>query len=340
LLTANRTQREFLERLVETAPVGIAVLRGPEHRYELANPYYRAMTGAPDRPIVGRTIVEAIPDLAARGMPAVMDQVYRTGQTVSTRDIQLSIGPGREETYWNTDRVPLRGIDGAVEGILVLAHDVTREVLDRRRIEALSAHAERQAAELEAIFASLIDPVLVYDPAGAIVRANPAAVESLGLDPAGLPMTVVGQNESARYPDGRTIPADDLVAARALRGETVRDEPELILRARGGERAILTSAAPIVSGGRISGAVAVWHDVTNLRRAESLLRQLNERLAPTQAAAGVGSWDWNILADRVEWTPKMFEFFGLDMRVTTASFDAWRSVLHPEDRDKAERQID
>ncbi len=45
LLAENRAQREFLERLVESAPVGIAVLRGADHRYELANPYYRS----PDR---------------------------------------------------------------------------------------------------------------------------------------------------------------------------------------------------------------------------------------------------------------------------------------------------
>ena len=44
------------ERLLEAAPVGIAVLRGPDHRYELANPYYRGITGVPDTPMVTCTL--------------------------------------------------------------------------------------------------------------------------------------------------------------------------------------------------------------------------------------------------------------------------------------------
>ena len=139
LLSENRSQRVFLERLVEAAPVGIAVLRGPEHRYELVNPYYQRITGVPDMPMVGRTIIEVIPDLVNRRMPQLMDEVYRTGQTVSTREVKLSFGPGREETYWNTDRVPLHDQEGSVEGILVLAREVTEEVKIRGRIVALSA---------------------------------------------------------------------------------------------------------------------------------------------------------------------------------------------------------
>jgi PAS domain S-box-containing protein len=278
LLAENRTQREFLERLLEAAPVGIAVLRGEDHRYELANPYYRAgTTGSADTPMVGHTMVEMIPDLVKRRMPELMDQVYRTGQTVSTREVQLTIGPEGRETYWNTDRVPLRGPDGTVEGILVLAQEVTAQVLDRRRIEALSAEAQRQADEREAIFTSLVEPAMVFDTTGAILRANPAAQEWLGVDPVGLPEVVLGQQMSARYPDGRPIPGDDLVAMRALRGERVRDDYQLLLTPTG-EHAIVASAAPIITGGRCSGAVISWHDITDLQEAEDALRESEAKL--------------------------------------------------------------
>jgi PAS domain S-box-containing protein len=279
LLVENRAQREFLERLLEAAPVGIAVLRGKDHRYELANPYYRGITGVPDTPMVGRTIGEVIPDLVKRGMPELMDEVYRTGQTVSTREVQLSFGPGREETYWNTERVPLKSPDGTVEGILVLAQEVTSQVLDRRRIEALSAQAQRQADEMAAVFAALVEPLMVFDTTGAILRANPAAVESLGIDPVGLPEAFLGQIVSVCYPDGRPIPADDLVAVRALRGETVHDEYQVIITAGGRERAIVVSAAPIVTGDQILGAVVAWHDITDLQRAEAALRESEEKLS-------------------------------------------------------------
>jgi PAS domain S-box-containing protein len=277
LLVENRRQREFLERLVDAAPLGIAVLSGPEHRYELANPYYRAMTGAADRPIVGRTIAEAIPDLPARKMPPLMDQVYRTGQTVSTREVQLINRARARRNLLEHHRVPLHGPDGAVEGILVLAREVTEEVWNRRRIETLSAQAQRQADEMAAMFAALVNPVMVVDAEGRIRKANPAAAEALGVDPVDLPESELARALSVRTPDGRPIPPADLVAARALRGEKVRDEHQLLVTAAGDERAIVASAAPIVADDRISGAVVAWHDITELRRAEAALRVSEER---------------------------------------------------------------
>ena len=125
----------------------------------------------------------------------------------------------------------------------------TAQVLDRRRIEALSAQAQRQADEREAIFTSLVEPAMVFDTTGAILRANPAAQEWLGVDPVGLPEAVLSQKMSARYPDGRPIPADQLVAVRALRGERVRDDYQFLVTPSG-ERAIVASAAPIVTDGQ------------------------------------------------------------------------------------------
>ena len=50
--------------LFSHAPVAIAVLRGPDHVYELANPRYRDLVGG--REVVGQPIREALPELADR----------------------------------------------------------------------------------------------------------------------------------------------------------------------------------------------------------------------------------------------------------------------------------
>jgi hypothetical protein len=78
-----------------------------------------------------------------------------------------------------------------------------------------------------------------------------------------------------RHPDGRPITAEELPVARALRGETVRSELQLMVAASGDERAIVTSAAPIVSSGRVVGAVAVWHDITDRKLTEAKIEHLS-----------------------------------------------------------------
>jgi hypothetical protein len=61
--------------------------------------------------------------------------VYRSGQTVSIREREAVVGPGREQTYWNVEHVPLHGPDGDVESVLLLANDVTEQVRRRKQIE-------------------------------------------------------------------------------------------------------------------------------------------------------------------------------------------------------------
>jgi len=84
---------------------------------------------------------------------------------------------------------------------------------------------------------------------------------------------------------------------------------------------------------------AVFENVTERKESEAALRSLNERFEMAQHAAGVGVWDWDIKTDHVEWTAEMFRLFGLDPKVTVASFETWNSVLHPEDKEKAGAKI-
>ena len=84
----------------------------------------------------------------------------------------------------------------------------------------------------------------------------------------------------------------------------------------------------------------LFSDITARKQAEQLLREANERLEMTQRAAGVGTWDWDIAASKLEWSPRLFELFGLDPATTPASFEAWKSALHPDDSATASESIE
>jgi PAS domain S-box-containing protein len=180
LLAESRSQRELLERLINEAPVGIAIVRGPDHCYEMVNPYYQAFSGVPDTPIVGRAIAEVFPDIVARGALEFIETVYRTGQTVSIREREASIGPGREQTYWNVDHVPLRSQDGDVESVLILSSEVTEQVLRRKQMEELAATLQSERNILQVTMENTRAHLAYLDPEFNFVEVNSTYVQGCG----------------------------------------------------------------------------------------------------------------------------------------------------------------
>ncbi|HQL82982.1 MAG TPA: PAS domain S-box protein, partial [Spirochaetota bacterium] len=92
--------------------------------------------------------------------------------------------------------------------------------------------------------------------------------------------------------------------------------------------------------GRITGTLSSGEDITDRRRAEDALRSMSERLRLTQEAAGAGSWDWDLHTGQIEWSPRMFELFGLEAGTVAASLETWERALHPDDREKAGKKIE
>jgi PAS domain-containing protein len=81
-----------LRHVFEQAPIAYAVLRGPEHRFETANPRFQEMIGS--RPVLGRLIREALPELAGAGFSELLDRVFATGQAHYAHEYHLRVDPG------------------------------------------------------------------------------------------------------------------------------------------------------------------------------------------------------------------------------------------------------
>lgn len=109
-------------------------------------------------------------------------------------------------------------------------------------------------------------------------------------------------------------------------------------RPDGTRRTVQSSVFAIRSGSEIF-ACGICRDVTEKKNADLLLRQSSERLALAQRAAGLGIWDIDLVTGRVKWTPEMFELFALEGDNQPLSMDAWKAILHPEDRKGAMNQF-
>ncbi|WP_460829605.1 PAS domain-containing protein, partial [Massilia agilis] len=120
-------ERSYLRNLFNQAPGFIAVLNGPEHVFEIVNEAYYQLVG--HRPIIGRPLSEALPEVRGQRFPQLLDSVYESGKTFVGRGMKAHLQREPDgalvEAYVDLLYQPLFGQDGKVNGIFVQGHDVT-----------------------------------------------------------------------------------------------------------------------------------------------------------------------------------------------------------------------
>jgi len=134
----EQVAREQLERLFEKAPSAIALLRGPDHVFTLANPAYLELAGRQD--LLGKSVKEALPEVESQGILELLDRVYADGQPFIGDELPVQLARGDDGTletlHLDFVYAPMFGSTGAIEGIFVHAYDVTDQVRGRLVAEA------------------------------------------------------------------------------------------------------------------------------------------------------------------------------------------------------------
>jgi len=151
---AQRYREEENERLVtlfEQAPGIIAVLRGPDHVFEITNRSYLQLVG--HRALVGKAARDALPEVQGQGFFELLDHVYQTGQPFVGHAVPLRVqrdpNAPLEERFIDFVYQPIHDAHGKVSGIFVEGSDVTA----RKRIEDELRAANRQKDQFLAMLA-------------------------------------------------------------------------------------------------------------------------------------------------------------------------------------------
>jgi PAS domain S-box-containing protein len=133
--------RSQLYRVFQDLPAAVAVLRGPDLIYDLANERYCEIVGQHD--LSGRAIRDALPELQEQGYLDLLAHVYRTGEPFHGNELPMKL-KGRPDSaaFFTLAFQPLHGLQGTVEGVLVFAFDVTELAEARQREQALAYEAQ------------------------------------------------------------------------------------------------------------------------------------------------------------------------------------------------------
>jgi PAS domain S-box-containing protein len=85
------------------------------------------------------------------------------------------------------------------------------------------------------------------------------------------------------------------------------------------------------SNGLITNFIAIKEDITEKKRTEEQIKELNFRSSLANDAAQIGIWDLDVVKDKMVWDANMFKLYGVNPDNFQESYDAWKKALHKDD---------
>jgi PAS domain S-box-containing protein len=128
-------------------PAMLAIIKGPEHSFEFANPSYREMIG--NQNPVGKTVRDVFAESEGQNYAQLLDRVFQTKVTYTGWEMPVSLfsETGKPKlVFLNCIFQAFLNRAGDTEGILIFCYDVSEMVLTRKKIEEVE-HRSRLAIE-------------------------------------------------------------------------------------------------------------------------------------------------------------------------------------------------
>lgn len=147
ILHSLKDSEERVRSIVDQSPVAIGVLRGRTFIIESGNSKILEIWGK-DQSVLNLTLIEALPELKGQPFIEILENVFDTGEIFYGYEIlaKLQQKGGVNDVYLDFVYSPLKNDKGIINGILVLATDVTQQVI-----------AKKMMVESEARFRGIVE---------------------------------------------------------------------------------------------------------------------------------------------------------------------------------------
>ena len=326
-ITARMQAERALQAILDAVPSQI----GHWDRHlvnRVANRAYQSWFGIDPAAMRGMHIRQVLgEDIYQRNLPQLQAALRGEAQSFYGSAVPVVHGSGVRHTMVNY--LP-DVMDGEIQGIYTLVHDVTELVESRLML----ATAQRDSQALLSILHQHAI-VSVADRAGRILEVNDSFCAISGYSREEL----IGQNHrivnaGLHGPDFWIDMWRTISGGQSWRGEVCN-------RARDGSLYWVDSIiAPFLGDdGRIEKYISIRHDITGRKRVEETLRSANERTEIASEAAGIGVWEYDVVAGTLRWDERMFLLYGLEPTDGDAPYALWSRSLHPDDRGSTEQAL-
>lgn len=214
-----------------------------------------------------------------------------------------------------------------------LIYAAARDITERKRIEvALQESEEKYRLLIE----NSHDIIYTLSPEGEFLFVSTAWTTLLGH-----PVEqVVGKNFQ------EFVHPDDIAACLVFLNlivETGKRQEGVEYRVRhtdGSWRWHTSSGVPLRDGeGNVIGFEGTARDITDRKKMEDELIQSEKRYILAIEGTSAGLWDWDMISNRVSYSPHWKSMLGYAEHEVSNDFAGWQNLWHPEDKERIEKTV-
>jgi PAS domain S-box-containing protein len=328
--SAGVVSQQNFDNFMVQAPVAIGVLRGPDLIIELANSHILHLWGK-DESVIGMPLAEGLPEIRDQPFLGLLKNVYNTGIPHHGYEAKVTLVrdnvPG--DYYFNFVYQAITDADGSISGIMVVATEVTEQVLSRRKLEDAE---ERLRLAAEATGLGTFDLDLQN---GSIIH-SPRLAEIFGRNstdiishpelrqiilPVDLHIVIAAFDKALQtgiyFYEARVIWLDATIHWIRTTGKIIYNNDDIPLRMLG-----------------------TIQDISEQKRILDDLQKSEENLRLATQAAELGTFDLDLLNQSMQWDRRCRELFGMEDFEGPVSYDnQFLLGLHPDDKEKTDQAV-
>jgi len=321
-----QTSEKRFRSMVQQAPVGIAIFKGPQFIVELANEPYLLIVDKKEKNFIGKPLFDSLPEIKD-AVASLLNGVLNTGIPYYGTEFPVTLNRHgkKESTYFNFVYHPFIEENGKISGVIVVANEITEMVNAKRYLQESEKQFRNVVMQSPVPMAIFRGKDFVIELANAEMYTNIWRRNE---------KDVVGQKLFDAFPEIKRQKYHELLNEVYNTGKPHRENESIayVQGEDGMKRFYLDyEYAPLFEkDGSVSGLIVTVNDMTEKVEARQNLEFAETRLRLSIEGAKLVIWELNLATREITYSSLLTDILGYDNAIKLNLTDI-RALIHPDD---------